>query len=73
MLVHADHLRRILDLGPLPGSRGGERGVDPVFDANEDDLDAQLAVGLDTTCHHLFRGKITAHGVKRDLHETPPR
>jgi hypothetical protein len=26
----------------------------------------------DAARHHLFRGEITAHGVKRDFHETPP-
>ena len=29
-------------------------------------------MGLDTARHHLFGGEITAHGVKRDFHETLP-
>src|ERR1700687_867373 len=72
MFVHGDHLGRILDLGPFPGARRGERGVHLLLDADEDHLDAQLAMRLDAAGHHLFGGEITAHGVKRDFHETRP-
>src|ERR1700694_4323358 len=72
MLVHADHLGRILDLGPLPGSRRGERGIHLLLDADEDHFDAQLAMSLAAARHYLLRGEITAHSVKRDFHETPP-
>ena len=72
MFVHGDHLGRILDLGPFPGSRRGERGVHLLLDAHEDHFDAQLAMGLDAPRHDLLGGIITAHRVKRDFHREAP-
>src|ERR1700724_1960623 len=38
------------------------------LDADKDDLDAELAVGLDAARHHLVRGEITTHRIERDFH-----
>ena len=68
MLVHGDHLRRLFDLGPFSGARGGQRRVDPILDTDEDDVHAQLAMRLDAARHDLLGGEITAHRIKRDFH-----
>src|SRR2546429_452634 len=68
MLVHRDHLRRLFDLGPFSGARGGQRRVDPILDTDEDDVHAQLAMRLDAARHDLLGGESTAHRIKPDFH-----
>src|SRR3984893_10145782 len=71
MLVHGDHLGRILDLRPLPGAGRGEGGINLLLDADEDHLDPELAVRLHTARHHLVGGEITTHRIERDFHGGP--
>src|ERR1700694_3382900 len=71
MLIHRDHLGRILDLCPLPGARCGEGGINLVLDADEDHLNPELAVRLHAARHHLVGSEITTHRIERDFHWDP--